>query len=283
MTIRLDGKACAAALMVELKVQITQLAGQGITPGLAVILVGDDPASKLYVRNKERRAEELGVRSTVVRLPESTSQAEVLAAIAKCNRDPDIDGVLVQLPLPPQVSATAVIDAISPEKDVDGFHPVNMGHLWRNEPGIVASTPYGIMQLLTHYQLPVAGKHAVIVGRSTIVGRPLAALLLNQDATVTLAHSKTHDLGVLTRTADLLVAATGQAHLITADMVKPGAVVIDVGMDRDAAGKLVGDVAYDEVYPVAGAITPVPGGVGPMTIAALMMQTVASAERRANG
>ncbi|KRK74292.1 bifunctional methylenetetrahydrofolate dehydrogenase/methenyltetrahydrofolate cyclohydrolase FolD [Lacticaseibacillus nasuensis] len=283
MTIRLDGNQTANALMNTLQGQVAALKTAGVVPGLAVILVGDDPASAIYVRNKRRRAAAIGVASTVYTLPATATQAELLAQVAALNADPSVDGILVQLPLPPQIDAAAVIVAIAPDKDVDGFHPVNVGRLWTNTPGIVASTPYGIMALLHAYGIHVAGLHAVIVGRSNIVGRPLAGLLLNHDATVTIAHRQTAGLAALTRTADLLVVATGQANLITADMVKPGAVVVDVGMNRDAAGKLTGDVDYAAVAPKTRAITPVPGGVGPMTIAALMMQTVALAERRANG
>ncbi|WP_225047537.1 bifunctional methylenetetrahydrofolate dehydrogenase/methenyltetrahydrofolate cyclohydrolase FolD [Lacticaseibacillus kribbianus] len=280
MTTILDGKQTANDLMVTLKAEVAQLIARGVTPGLAVVLVGDDPASAIYVRNKQRRAEKLGIRSVKHTLPADTDQATLLATIAALNADASIDGILVQLPLPPQIDEAAVIAAIAPDKDVDGFHAVNVGRLWTNTPGVVASTPLGIMALLDHYGIAVAGKHAVIVGRSNIVGRPMAGLLLNHDATVTITHSKTPDLFALTRQADLLVVATGQPEFITADAVKPGAVVIDVGMDRNAAGKLVGDVDFASVAPVAGAITPVPGGVGPMTIAALMMQTVTLAKRR---
>lgn len=280
MTIRLDGKQTANSMMAGLKTEITALKAQGVTPGLAVVLVGDDPASAIYVRNKQRRAEELGIHSVRRALPKSATQAEVLAQVATLNQDPNIDGILVQLPLPPQIDENAVIEAIDPTKDVDGFHPLNVGKLRENMPRIIASTPFGIMALLEHYHIDVAGKHAVVLGRSNIVGRPMAALLLNHDATVTIAHSKTQNLFAITKQADILVVATGQPEFITADAVKPGAVVIDVGMDHNAAGKLVGDVDYASVAPVASAITPVPGGVGPMTIAGLMTQTVALAKRR---
>jgi methylenetetrahydrofolate dehydrogenase (NADP+)/methenyltetrahydrofolate cyclohydrolase len=266
--------------MTDLKHTVTTLKAQGVTPALAVILVGDDPASAIYVRNKHRRAESLGIRSLQIQLPATTTQTELLARIATLNADPTVDGILVQLPLPAGIDEQAVIQAISPEKDVDGFHPINVGRLWTNLPGVVASTPYGIMALLAYYDIDVTGMNAVIVGRSNIVGRPMAALLLNHDATVTMTHSRTQDLAAKTRAADLLIVATGRAEMITADMVKPGAIVIDVGMDRNAAGKLVGDVDYAGVAPIAKAITPVPGGVGPMTIASLMLQTVAIAKRR---
>ncbi|WP_461213201.1 bifunctional methylenetetrahydrofolate dehydrogenase/methenyltetrahydrofolate cyclohydrolase FolD [Lacticaseibacillus sp. GG6-2] len=280
MTIVLDGKKTADALMTDLQATVSDLEAQGVTPGLAVILVGEDPASAIYVRNKHRRAKALGIRSIQITLPKTASQEEVLAAIAKLNADPTIDGILVQLPLPEGIDEQAVIAAISPDKDVDGFHPVNVGKLWNNMPSVVASTPYGIMALLKHYDIDVTGMNAVIIGRSNIVGRPMAALLLNHHATVTIAHSRTKDLAATARNADLLVVATGRAEMVTAAMVKPGAIVIDVGMDRNAAGKLVGDVDYASVAPIAGAITPVPGGVGPMTIASLMLQTVELAKRR---
>ena len=280
MTIVLDGKKTANTLMSALQTTVSDLAVQGVTPGLAVILVGDDPASAIYVRNKHRRAETLGIRSIQITLPATASQKEVLAEIDKLNVDKTIDGILVQLPLPAGIDEQAVIAAISPDKDVDGFHPENVGKLWNNMPAVVASTPYGIMALLKHYEIDVTGMNAVIVGRSNIVGRPMAALLLNHHATVTIAHSRTKDLAAVTKRADLLIVATGQAEMLTADMVHPGAIVVDVGMDRNAAGKLVGDVDYASVAPVAGAITPVPGGVGPMTIASLMIQTVELAKRR---
>ncbi len=283
MTTILDGKKTADALMTALTETVAEMKARGVTPGLAVILVGEDPASAIYVRNKHRRADKIGIRSFTIAMPATVSEADLLAKIAELNDDPDVDGILVQLPLPAQISEAAVLNAIAPEKDVDGFHPVNVGRLWTNEPGVVASTPFGIMQLLKAYQIPVAGKHAVIVGRSNIVGRPLAALLLNASATVTMTHSQTADLAAHTRQADLLFVATGRPEMITGDMVQDGAVVVDVGMDRDAAGKLVGDVNFAEVAPHASAITPVPGGVGPMTIAALMMQTVELAKRRLNG
>ena len=280
MTTVLDGKQTANTLMTELKHTVDDLKAQGVTPGLAVILVGEDPASAIYVRNKHRRADSLGIRSLQISMPETTTEASLLAKIAELNQDPTIDGILVQLPLPQSIDEQKVIEAIDPNKDVDGFHPVNVGKLWANIPQVVASTPYGIMALLDHYHIDVTGMNAVIVGRSNIVGRPMAALLLNHSATVTIAHSKTKNLAAVCAQADLLVVATGRAEMITADMVKPGAIVIDVGMDRNAAGKLVGDVNYAQVAPVAKAITPVPGGVGPMTIASLMLQTVELAKRR---
>ncbi|WP_125704462.1 bifunctional methylenetetrahydrofolate dehydrogenase/methenyltetrahydrofolate cyclohydrolase FolD [Lacticaseibacillus daqingensis] len=282
MTTILDGKQTANTLMADLKDTVSAMRAQGVTPGLAVVLVGDDPASAIYVRNKQRRAEGLGINSVKKTMPATTTQAELLAVIDALNHDASIDGILVQLPLPAQIDADTVIEAIDPNKDVDGFHPVNVGRLWTHTPGVVASTPFGIMALLAHYDIDVTGMNAVVVGRSNIVGRPMAGLLLNHNATVTIAHSKTKDLAAVTRQADLLVVATGLPEFITAEMVNPGAIVIDVGMDRNAAGQLVGDVDYAAVAPIAGAITPVPGGVGPMTIAALMMQTVELAKRRLN-
>ncbi|EPC63568.1 bifunctional methylenetetrahydrofolate dehydrogenase/methenyltetrahydrofolate cyclohydrolase FolD, partial [Lacticaseibacillus paracasei] len=270
-------------ILADLKQTIAELAQQDVTPTLAVVLVGSNPASEVYVRNKQRRAEDIGVRSLMFRMPEATTQADLLAKVAELNHDPDIDAILVQLPLPAGLDEQAVIDAIDPDKDVDGFSPVSVGRLWANEPTVVASTPYGIMALLDAYDIDVAGKRVVIIGRSNIVGRPLAGLMVNHDATVTIAHSKTRDLKQLAKEADILVVAVGVPHFIGADAVKPGAVVIDVGISRGADGKLLGDVDEAAVAPIASAITPVPGGVGPMTIASLMAQTVTLAKRRANG
>ena len=283
MATRLDGRVVSKKILGELKQTVAKLAQQDVTPTLAVVLVGSDPASEVYVRNKQRRAEEIGVRSLMYRLPEDTSQMTLLAKVAELNQDPDVDAILVQLPLPAGLDERAVIDAIDPNKDVDGFSPVSVGRLWTNEPTVVASTPYGIMALLDAYDIDVAGQRVVIVGRSNIVGRPLAGLMVNHDATVTIAHSKTRNLKQLTREADILVVAVGRPHFIGADAVKPGATVIDVGISRGADGKLQGDVDDDTVAPIAGALTPVPGGVGPMTIASLMAQTVALAKRRLHG
>jgi methylenetetrahydrofolate dehydrogenase (NADP+)/methenyltetrahydrofolate cyclohydrolase len=280
---RLDGRAVSKKILADLKQTIAELAQQDVTPTLAVVLVGSNPASEVYVRNKQRRAEDIGVRSLMFRMPEATTQADLLAKVAELNHDPDIDAILVQLPLPAGLDEQAVIDAIDPDKDVDGFSPVSVGRLWANEPTVVASTPYGIMALLDAYDIDVAGKRVVIIGRSNIVGRPLAGLMVNHDATVTIAHSKTRDLKQLAKEADILVVAVGVPHFIGADAVKPGAVVIDVGISRGADGKLLGDVDEAAVAPIASAITPVPGGVGPMTIASLMAQTVTLAKRRANG
>ncbi|CAD7484013.1 bifunctional methylenetetrahydrofolate dehydrogenase/methenyltetrahydrofolate cyclohydrolase FolD [Lacticaseibacillus paracasei] len=283
MATRLDGRAVSKKILADLKQTIAELAQQDVTPTLAVVLVGSNPASEVYVRNKQRRAEDIGVRSLMFRMPEATTQADLLAKVAELNHDPDIDAILVQLPLPAGLDEQAVIDAIDPDKDVDGFSPVSVGRLWANEPTVVASTPYGIMALLDAYDIDVAGKRVVIIGRSNIVGRPLAGLMVNHDATVTIAHSKTRDLKQLAKEADILVVAVGVPHFIGADAVKPGAVVIDVGISRGADGELLGDVDEAAVAPIASAITPVPGGVGPMTIASLMAQTVTLAKRRANG
>lgn len=283
MATRLDGRAVSKKILADLEQTIAELAQQDVTPTLAVVLVGSNPASEVYVRNKQRRAEDIGVRSLMFRMPEATTQADLLAKVAELNHDPDIDAILVQLPLPAGLDEQAVIDAIDPDKDVDGFSPVSVGRLWANEPTVVASTPYGIMALLDAYDIDVAGKRVVIIGRSNIVGRPLAGLMVNHDATVTIAHSKTRDLKQLAKEADILVVAVGVPHFIGADAVKPGAVVIDVGISRGADGKLLGDVDEAAVAPIASAITPVPGGVGPMTIASLMAQTVTLAKRRANG
>lgn len=283
MATRLDGRAVSKKILADLKQTIAELAQQDVTPTLAVVLVGSNPASEVYVRNKQRRAEDIGVRSLMFRMPEATTQADLLAKVAELNHDPDIDAILVQLPLPARLDEQAVIDAIDPDKDVDGFSPVSVGRLWANEPTVVASTPYGIMALLDAYDIDVAGKRVVIIGRSNIVGRPLAGLMVNHDATVTIAHSKTRDLKQLAKEADILVVAVGVPHFVGADAVKPGAVVIDVGISRGADGKLLGDVDEAAVAPIASAITPVPGGVGPMTIASLMAQTVTLAKRRANG
>ena len=283
MATRLDGRAVSKKILADLKQTIAELAQQDVTPTLAVVLVGSNPASEVYVRNKQRRAEDIGVRSLMFRMPEATTQADLLAKVAELNHDPDIDAILVQLPLPAGLDEQAVIDAIDPDKDVDGFSPVSVGRLWANEPTVVASTPYGIMALLDAYDIDVAGKRVVIIGRSNIVGRPLAGLMVNHDATVTIAHSKTRDLKQLAKEADILVVAVGVPHFIGADAVKPGAVVIDVGISRGADGKLLGDVDEAAVAPIASAITPVPGGVGPLTIASLMAPTVTLAKRPANG
>jgi methylenetetrahydrofolate dehydrogenase (NADP+) / methenyltetrahydrofolate cyclohydrolase len=273
----LDGKALAAAVRASVKDSVAALAARGLRPGLAVILAGDDPASRVYVRNKARACEETGVRSVVFEFPSSVQQSELLERIAALNKDPAVHGILVQLPLPKHVDSEKVLEAVSPAKDVDGFHPANLGALLAGKPRVVPCTPAGVMRLLSEAGVPLAGCNAVVVGRSSIVGRPLALLLLRQDATVTICHSKTAHLENLTRQADILVAAVGRAKLVTAGMVKPGACVIDVGVNRLADGSLAGDVDFDAVKNIAGWITPVPGGVGPMTIAMLLENCVKAA------
>lgn len=274
-----DGRRVAREIRADLKEKVLRLQQRGVVPKLVVILVGNDTGSEVYIRNKKRVAEAIGIETLDVRLPAETSEYDLLKLIAKYNADESIDGILVQLPLPPHINEDTVEREIDPRKDVDGFHPINMGHLFMNEPNSLPCTPRGIMALLAAEKIEVAGKHVVIVGRSNIVGRPMAALMLNHDATVTVAHSHTKDLAAITRQADILIVAVGKPEMITADYVRDGAVVIDVGMNRNAAGKLVGDVAQEEVAQKAGYITPVPGGVGPMTIAMLMQQVVEFAER----
>ncbi|AGK71610.1 bifunctional 5,10-methylene-tetrahydrofolate dehydrogenase/ 5,10-methylene-tetrahydrofolate cyclohydrolase [Streptococcus cristatus] len=270
----IDGKALAEKLQAKLAEKTAKLKEEtGQEPGLVVILVGDNPASQVYVRNKERSALAAGFRSEVVRLPESTSQEELLALIAKYNQDSAWHGILVQLPLPAHIDDEAVLLAIDPEKDVDGFHPTNMGRLWSGHPLMIPSTPAGIMEMFREYKVDLEGKNAVVIGRSNIVGKPMAQLLLSKNATVTLTHSRTHHLAKIAKKADILVVAIGRGHFVTKDFVKEGAVVIDVGMNRDENGKLIGDVKFDEVAEVASLITPVPKGVGPMTITMLMEQT----------
>lgn len=276
----LDGKALAAEIRSEVKTQVAALAEKGVSTALAVILVGDDSASQVYVRNKIKACADTGIRSLEFRMPAETTQQQLLAKIAELNADEGVDGILVQLPLPKQINADAVISAIDPVKDVDGFHMANAGALVTGKQGFVPCTPFGVMRLIEKSGVNPRGKSAVIIGRSNIVGKPMALLLLAADATVTVAHSRTPDLSAVTRNADILVAAVGRAKLIKADMVKPGAVVIDVGMNRDENGKLCGDVDFAEVKEIAGSITPVPGGVGPMTIAMLMQNTVLAAQMR---
>ena len=278
----IDGKALAAKMQGKLAEKTAQLKEEkGIVPGLVVILVGEDPASQVYVRNKERSALAAGFKSQVVRLAESTTEEQLLDLIETYNQDADWHGILVQLPLPAHIDEEKVLFAISPEKDVDGFHPTNMGKLWSGHAVMVPSTPAGIMEMFKEYQVDLAGKNAVVIGRSNIVGKPMAQLLMDAHATVTIAHSRTKNLPELARQADILVVAIGCGHFVTKDFVKEGAVVIDVGMNRDENGKLIGDVKFDEVAPVASLITPVPGGVGPMTITMLMEQTYEAALRSA--
>ncbi|KGH34735.1 bifunctional methylenetetrahydrofolate dehydrogenase/methenyltetrahydrofolate cyclohydrolase [Lactococcus cremoris] len=278
----IDGKALAAKMQAELKVKVDKLKEAGSVPGLAVILVGEDPASQIYVRNKARQATAIGLNSSVVRLPETVSEKELLELIEQYNQSEQWHGILVQLPLPKHISEEKVLLAIDPEKDVDGFHPMNMGHLWAGNPLMIPSTPAGIMEMFREYNVELSGKRAVVIGRSNIVGKPMAQLLMMADATVTIAHSRTKNLRELTKEADILVVAIGRDRMIKADDVKDGAVVIDVGMNRDEDGKLHGDVDFDEVKEVASLITPVPGGVGPMTITMLMEQTVRAATRKMN-
>ncbi len=275
----LDGKSLAAQVRAGVKEKVSRLAQRGIRPGLSVILAGEDPASKVYVRNKVRACEETGVASQLFAYPSSVSEAELLSRVGALNADPAVHGILVQLPLPRQVDAQRVLDAVSPAKDVDGFHDVNMGALVAGKPGLLPCTPAGVMRLLEHADVPLAGRRAVVIGRSNIVGKPLALLLLRKDATVTICHSKSGNLSEITREADILVAAIGRAKLVTAAMVKPGACVIDVGVNRLPDGTLAGDVDYEPVRQIARWITPVPGGVGPMTIAMLLENCLRAATR----
>jgi methylenetetrahydrofolate dehydrogenase (NADP+) / methenyltetrahydrofolate cyclohydrolase len=279
MGIILDGKKISEMRLELLKERVED---SGVFPHLATIIVGNDPASQMYVRMKHRACEQVGIGSVGMELPGDTTTEKVLERVRQLNADPEIDGILVQLPLPKQVDAERVIGAIRPEKDVDGYHPENMGLLFLGKPRFTSCTPTGIMTLLAEYRIPVAGARAVIAGRSIDVGRPMAALLLNADATVTICHSRTKNLPGELKQADILVSAIGKAHFITPDMVKPGAVVIDVGINR-LNGKLVGDVDFENVRQIASAITPVPGGVGPMTIATLMENTCRAAKVRACG
>lgn len=279
----IDGKAIAAEVRRSVAAEVEQLKNEkGLTPGLAVVLVGEDPASQVYVRNKARQTTEAGMRSFEHRLPASTSEAELLNLIDDLNRSKDVHGILVQLPLPPQIDTRKVIEAIDPAKDVDGFHPINVGRLSAGEPCLVPCTPAGCIILAKSVQPDLRGLEAVVIGRSNIVGKPVAQLLLREDCTVTIAHSRTRDLPRVVRRADLVVAAVGRPEMVRGDWIKPGAIVIDVGINRvegpDGKSRLVGDVAYDEAAQVAGAITPVPGGVGPMTIACLLKNTVTAAK-----
>ncbi|QYZ79679.1 bifunctional methylenetetrahydrofolate dehydrogenase/methenyltetrahydrofolate cyclohydrolase FolD [Methanofollis formosanus] len=273
----LNGKTLSEKRLNLLKEEIEE---SGIHPSLATVLVGEDPASQMYVRMKHKACEKVGITSVRAELPAEATTAEVLATVQKLNDDPDVSGILVQLPLPPQVDTQAVIDAVSPEKDVDGFHPVSIGRLYSGHPELVPCTPQGIMTMLAEYGIEIAGKNAVVVGRSVDVGRPMAALLLNADATVTICHSRTRDLTRIMQQADILVSGIGKARFVTGEMVKEGAVVIDVGINHDENGKLCGDVDFDSVVGKASAITPVPGGVGPMTIATLMENTLKAARAR---
>ena len=270
MTQIIDGKRISQEIKDELKEQVAKLKEQGTNVSLAVIQVGNDPASCVYVRNKKLACEYIGIQSLSYELPEETTEEELIGLIQKLNEDPSVNGILVQLPVPAHINADRIIQTISPDKDVDGFHPQNVGKLVIGERGFVSCTPAGIIQLLKRSGIEIAGKHCVVIGRSNIVGKPMALLMLRENATVTVAHSKTHNLKEICQNADILIVAIGKPQFITADYVKDGAVVIDVGIHRDENNKLCGDVKYDEVAPKASAITPVPGGVGPLTIAMLM-------------
>ncbi|PIC75685.1 bifunctional methylenetetrahydrofolate dehydrogenase/methenyltetrahydrofolate cyclohydrolase FolD [Sporosarcina sp. P19] len=277
---KIDGKAIGQEIRNELKEEVASLVAQGVQPGLAVILVGENSASETYVKNKEKSSKEAGMKSVLTKLPETVSEEDLLAEVEKLNLDDTIDGILVQLPLPKHIDENKVIRAISPEKDVDGFHPMNVGKMLIGQETFLPCTPYGIMQLLERSNVDIAGKHAVIIGRSNIVGKPMGQLLLQKDATVTYCHSRTEDLKKFTQQADILIVAIGIAKFITGDYIKEDAVVIDVGMNRDENGKLCGDVDYESAEKQASAITPVPGGVGPMTITMLLKNTVESAENK---
>jgi len=275
----IDGNALSKQLRAEVAQRAAALKARGITPGLAVILVGDNPASQVYVRNKVKACEDSGLHSVLEKYEAAMTEAQLLARIDALNNDPGIHGILVQLPLPAHIDAHKVIEAISPAKDVDGFHVASAGALMVGQPGFWPCTPYGCMKMLESIGYDLKGKHAVVIGRSNIVGKPMALMLLQQNATVTICHSATKDLKAMTLQADVIVAAVGKRNVLTADMVKPGAVVIDVGMNRNDEGKLCGDVDFDGVKQVAGWITPVPGGVGPMTITMLLVNTLEAAER----
>jgi methylenetetrahydrofolate dehydrogenase (NADP+)/methenyltetrahydrofolate cyclohydrolase len=277
----IDGNALSKQLRADVAQRAAALRARGITPGLAVILVGDNPASQVYVRNKVKACEDSGLHSVLEKYEASMTEAQLLARIDALNRDPSIHGILVQLPLPAHIDAHKVIEAISPAKDVDGFHVASAGALMVGQPGFWPCTPYGCMKMLESIGYDLKGKHAVVIGRSNIVGKPMALMLLGQNATVTICHSATKDLKAMTLQADVIVAAVGKRNVLTADMVKPGAVVIDVGMNRNDEGKLCGDVDFEGVKQVAGWITPVPGGVGPMTITMLLVNTLEAAERMA--
>ncbi len=275
----ISGKVISAAVKERIAAEVQELKAKGVTPGLAVIIVGTDPASQVYVGSKERTCIELGMYSEKYELPESTTNEELLALVEKLNRDENIHGILCQLPLPRHLDEKAVIDAIVPEKDVDAFHVQNVGKIMLGDYDFLPCTPAGIMEMLKHCNIEPCGKHCVVIGRSNIVGKPMAMLMLHANATVTICHSKTQNLKEICREADILVASVGRANFVTPDMVKDGAVVIDVGINRDENGKLCGDVDFATVEPKCSAITPVPGGVGPMTIAMLMQNTLTSAKR----
>lgn len=278
---RIDGKALSEQLREQLEQEVEQLKARGITPGLTVVLVGEDPASQVYVRNKAASCEKIGMRSEVIRLPEQTPEKELLQLLSDLNRNDQVHGILVQLPLPKHISEEKVLLAIDPAKDVDGFHPVNVGNLVIGKDSFLPCTPAGCIELIKQTGVSIAGKHAVIIGRSNIVGKPVALLLLREHATVTICHSRTQNIEEITRQADILIAAVGKANMVKKSWVKPGAIVIDVGINRLESGKLAGDVDYEDVLDTAGFITPVPGGVGPMTITMLLHNTLLAAQRLA--
>lgn len=278
MGIRIDGKAVSAAFREKLKEDVARLTEQGMQPGLAVVIVGNDQASRVYVNNKKKACQQLGIYSEEYALPGETTEEELLELVNRLNNRSQIHGILVQLPLPRHIREKVVLEAIDPRKDVDAFHPQNVGRIMIGDYRFLPCTPAGILELIRSTGVPVEGKECVVIGRSNIVGKPMAMLMLHQNATVTICHSRTKDLAEVARRADILIVAIGKAKFVGADMVKPGALVIDVGMDRDENGKLCGDVDYEAVEPVAGYITPVPGGVGPMTISMLMKNTVTAAE-----
>ncbi|MDU6314507.1 MAG: bifunctional methylenetetrahydrofolate dehydrogenase/methenyltetrahydrofolate cyclohydrolase [Enterococcus faecalis] len=280
MSTVINGRELADQMQAEIQKDVEKMTQQGIQPGLVVLLVGENPASQTYVRNKERAAAKIGILSKVEKLPETISEEELLAEIDKYNQDSRFHGILVQLPLPKHIDEEKILLAIDPKKDVDGFHPMNLGRLFVGKPEMIPCTPYGIMKMFEAYDIDLTGKRAVVIGRSNIVGKPMAQLLLMKNATVTIAHSKTEHLAEVAKEADILVVAIGRGHFVTKEFVKPGAVVIDVGMNRNQEGKLIGDVAFDEVSEIASYITPVPKGVGPMTITMLMYQTVEAANKQ---
>lgn len=277
-TIIMDGKGLAKKMQDQMKKQVAALTAEGKTPGLCVILVGEDKASQVYVRNKEKQSEAMGMNSRVVRLAADISEADLLAEVEKQNQDDSMHGILVQLPLPKHIDEQKVLRAIRYEKDVDGFHPMNVGNFFLGNESALPCTPYGIMKILEEYNIALEGKKALVIGRSNIVGKPMSIMLLNKNATVTIAHSRTKNLKELAKEADILVAAIGRGHFVTADFIKEGAVVIDVGMNRSAEGKLIGDVDTAGAMGIASHITPVPGGVGPMTITMLLQQTIDKAK-----
>ncbi|WP_048948080.1 bifunctional methylenetetrahydrofolate dehydrogenase/methenyltetrahydrofolate cyclohydrolase [Enterococcus faecalis] len=280
MSTVINGRELADQMQAEIQKDVEKMTQQGIQPGLVVLLVGENSASQTYVRNKERAAAKIGILSKVEKLPETISEEELLAEIDKYNQDSRFHGILVQLPLPKHIDEEKILLAIDPKKDVDGFHPMNLGRLFVGKPEMIPCTPYGIMKMFEAYDIDLTGKRAVVIGRSNIVGKPMAQLLLMKNATVTIAHSKTEHLAEVAKEADILVVAIGRGHFVTKEFVKPGAVVIDVGMNRNQEGKLIGDVAFDEVSEIASYITPVPKGVGPMTITMLMYQTVEAAKKQ---